>query len=151
MGHRAARREALVDRIRSDPARLGDGLAGEEAAVDEQPVDPPQPQVGRDDVAGPEEDDVTRHEARGGHVEDRPVPPDAAHRGARLAERLERPLAAVLGEDVGTDDRREREQDEDAVADLAERDGQDAGDQEQDDERLGGGLEHEPPDGPGVA
>ena len=110
-----------------------------------QPIGPQQAQVGRDDVAGAQQDDVAGHEP-GRRRRRRPTPPrrTRAVGARRLAQRLEGAFAAVLGDDVGADDREQREQDEQAVADLAERDREDAGDDEQDDERLG-----RPPRGPG--
>jgi len=71
---------------------------------------------------------------------------DARRRCGRLAEGLERPLASILGDHVGADDRDECEQDQQAVADLAEDDRQDPGDDEEDDEGLGRGLDDEPPE-----
>ena len=74
-----------------------------------------------------------------------PVPPDAGHRCAGVAQRLERPLAAVLGDDVRADDRDQADEHEQAVADLAEEHRPGARREEQEHERLRGRLDDEPP------
>ena len=92
--------------IRRDPARLGDRLAGEDAPVERaarrsataagRPGRRPRSGAGRR-RPGPVDAAATS----------RTVPPRRTRLGrrARGPERLERPLAAVLGEDVGADDR----------------------------------------------
>ena len=77
--------------------------------------------------------------------DDRPVAPDAGHRCAGIAQRLERPLAAVLGDDVRADDRDQADEHEQPVADLAEQHGTGARREEQQHERLRGRLDDEPP------
>ena len=83
------------------------------------------------------------HKSGRGHFLDLTAAPHPRRRGRRLAERLECPFAAVFGDDVGADDREQRDQDEQPVANLAEGDRDDAGDDEQDDERLGDGPKDE--------
>ena len=148
VGHRAAGREPFVDRGRREAARLGDGLAGEQAPVDEQPVDPPQPQVGRDHVAGPEEDDVTR--ARGPRPATSRIVPSrrtrligalasrsaSSARSPRYSVKTSAPTIGASASRTSTPSRT-----------SPSRDREDARDHEQDDERLGRGLDDEPPDG----
>ena len=146
VGHRPPVGEVAVACIRLRATRLRDRLAGQDAAVEQQAVDPDQAQVGRDDVAARQQDDVARDEARGGDLRHRPVAPDAGHRCAGIAERLERPLAAVLGDDIRADDREQADEHEQPVAHLAEQHRQGARREEQEHERLRGRLDDEPPD-----
>ncbi len=144
---RATLGERGVLRVGLDDAGLGDRLPGEDAAVDDQPIDPDEAQVRRDDVAAAEEDDVTRHDGRRGHVVDDAAPPDAGHRRARLAQRLEGALPAIPRHDVRDDDRQETRQDEEPVADLAEQDRGAARDEQEQHERLRGGVHDHPQHG----
>ena len=75
----------------------------------------------------------------------RPVPSDAGHRCACIAERLQRPLAAVLGDDIRADDRDQADEHEQSVARLAEQHRPGARREEQEHERLRGRLDDEPP------
>ena len=120
VGERMTACERGVLRIGFDPAVFGDRLAGQDAPVDEEPVGPGDPHVRRNDVAGLEQDDVARHERGCGDGQDVPVAADSRSRSRRLAERLERALAAVLRDDVRSDDRQQGDEDEDAVAHLAD-------------------------------
>ena len=56
-------RRRLAGRARPWPSS-GHRLAGEDAAVDEQPIDADEAEVGRHDVAAAEQDDVARHDRR---------------------------------------------------------------------------------------
>ena len=99
------------------------------------------------DVAALEQDDVAGHE-RGRRDDAHGAV--AAHAGGRrggVAERLEGPLAAVLGHDVRAHDRHEADEDQEPVAHLAQQDRERARRAEQQDERLGERLEQHPPDG----
>ena len=58
------------------------------------------------------------------------APAHARPRGAGIAERVERAVAAILRHDVGADDRHEGDEHEDAVTDLAEGDRQEPRDRE---------------------
>jgi hypothetical protein len=71
-----------------------------------------------------------------------PVTPDAGHRRARIAQGLERPLAAELRDDIGADDGDETKENEETVARLAEEDRADPRGQQQEHERFGGRLDH---------
>ncbi|HEY3524146.1 MAG TPA: hypothetical protein VGK63_10595, partial [Candidatus Limnocylindrales bacterium] len=55
-------------------------------------------------------------------------------------------LAAVLGDGIGADDREERDEDEQTVADLAEQHSSHTRRNEQQDERLGCGAEEDAPE-----
>ena len=79
---------------------------------------------------------IARNQLPGKHVVYSPVSSDSGVRGSGLAQRLERLLAAVLGDDAGAHDRSQDHQHQQAVANFVEGDGQAAGDEEQDDERL---------------
>ena len=140
----SARRAACRSASGLGRRRLRHGFAGQDAAVDQQPIRPHEAQVGRHDVARPEQDDVAGHEARRGDVRDRAVragPGPSGRSPSRSASSARSPRYSVTTSAPTIGNR--RDQDEQAVADLAERDGQDAGDDEQEDEGLGGGLEDE--------
>ncbi len=107
-------------------------------------VGPNEPQVGRHHVAGTEQDDVAWDQLAREDIVDLAVPPDAGGGCRGFAQRLERLLAAVLGDDAGPDDRGEDHQDEQAVPDFVERDRQAAGDEQHDDERLARAVPEQP-------
>ena len=140
-------RQGRVRRVGLDRARFRDGLTGQGAPIHRQAVGSGEAQIGRHDVADPKQDDVTGHEPGGPRLDHRAVAADPGGRGACLAQRIEGAVGAVLGHDVGPDDRAGREQDQDPVADLAEQDRQDAGGDEHQQERFGDGLEDHPKDG----
>ena len=71
------------------------------------------------------------------------VAPHARARRGGGTQRLECALGSVAGHDIGAHDRDQAGQDEQAVADLAEKDRQHAGGEQQQDERLGRRLEDE--------
>jgi len=92
----------------------------------------------RSNIPRTQQDDVARHELLGVDLLDLAAAPDPGTRRRCVAERLEGAVSAVFGDHVGPDDRDEPAKDQQAVADLAERDGQGPGDQQQDHERLRG-------------
>ena len=145
VGNRAAIGQVTVACIRLRATRLGDRFAGKDAAVELQAVDADETEIGRHDVATRQQDHVARDEARSDDLRDRPVPPNARHRCACIAERLQRPLASVLGDDVRADDRDQADEHEQPVADLAEQHRPGARREEQQHERLCGRLDDEPP------
>ena len=104
------------------------------------------PDVGRDDVAALEQDDVARHELGGGQDGHRPVATDAGRGSRRVAKRLERPLAAVLGDHVGTDDRQQAGEHEQPVTQLADEDRQEPGRRQHEHEWLRRRTKDHPPD-----
>ena len=81
-------------------------------------------------------DDVARHERRGRDDGDGPVAADPRDRRRGLAQRLERPLASVLGDDVGTDDRQQPGEYEQSVAHLADEHREHTSHREHEHERL---------------
>ncbi len=105
VGDGVAARERCFSRIGLDPARLGNRLTGQHAAVEQQPLGANDPGVGRDDVARLEQDDVTGYQLRGGNYLDGPSAAHARGRGRSGTQRLEGALPAVLGDHVGTHDR----------------------------------------------
>ena len=146
-GHRVTVRGRGVRRVWRHDARFGRRFAREDAPVDLEFMRPDQPQVGRHDIANPQQDDVPGHEFRGGNLEDVAVAAHLGGRGTRLPERFERTLRPVLGDHVGAHDRHQADQDQHAVADLAQQDRQRAGGQEQQHERFPQGSEQKPGQG----
>ena len=142
-----AARERLVRGIDFGACLHRDRLAGQDAPVDQQAVGPRDTHVRGHDVASLEEDDIADHQRRGRNRGDLAVPADPRRRRRRVAQGLERPLAAVLGHDVGADDGQQADEDEQAVADLADEDREQAGGREHEHEWLGERLHHHPPDG----
>ena len=144
-----ARRSATTAsrRVRIRSRRLRDGLPGEDAAVNEQPVRAADAKIGRDDVAAAQEDHVARDEGRGRDVRRHSPSPDTRHRRGGVAESVERPLAPVFGHDVRAHDRQEPDQDEDSVADLVEEDRGEPGRGEEQDKRFGRRVDHHPEHG----
>ena len=136
-----------IRRVGLDVPLLGDRLPGEDAPVEEQAIGAGDTHVGRHDVAGLEEDDVARDKGRGGNREDAPDASDPGDGSGGLSQCLEGSLAAVLGDDVGADDREKASEDEEAVAGLADEDRQDAGRGQHEHERLGERCNDHPPGG----
>ena len=141
IGDRMALVEGRIRAVRRDRAGLGQRLAGQQAAIDEQALRPGDPNVGGHDVAAAQQHDVARHQRHRRQVLDLTVAPSSGHRGAGLAQGLEGALAAVLGHDVGADDGQQPDQHQQAVATLTHDDGQGTGDRQQHDEGLRGRLE----------
>ena len=112
-------------------------FSGQDAAVDRQHVGANDPEVSRNDVAHTEEDDVAGNELSGRNLSRGAVAPDIGHRRGRRPELFEGPLGAKLRDDVGSHDRHQTDKDQEAVADLPQNHGEDAGECQQDDERLG--------------
>ena len=127
--------------IRLGRGELRDRFPGQDAAIDEEPCRRCDPQVRGHDLARAQQHDVARDQVRGRDVGDDPIAADTSLRGGGVAERGEGALRPEAGGHVRTDDGEEPDEDQQPVADLAERDRQGPGHEEQDDERLGDGLE----------
>ncbi len=141
IGDRMALVQGRARAVRGDRAGLGQRLACQQAAIDEQPFRPGDPNVRRHDIAAAKQHDVARHQRHRRQILDLPAAPGSGHRGAGFAQRLEGALASVFGHDVGADDGQQPDQHEQAVATLTNDDGQCTGDRQEHDERLGGRLE----------
>ncbi len=138
--------ERRAGRIGLAPPVLGKRLAGEHAPVEQQAVGADDAKVGRYHVAALEEHDISRHERRGRDDGDGPVAADPRDRRRGLAQRLERPLAAVLGDDAGTDDRQQPGEYEQSVAHLADDHREHTSHREHEHERLRDRLDQHPPE-----
>ena len=144
--HRPAIRHPARHGIRFDAHRLRDGLARQDAAIQDEAIRPDQAQVGRNDVPDMEENDVAGDEVGRREIHGAAVTPDLGPRRGGVPERLEGALPSVLGGDVRADERNESGQDEQAVADLPDEGGRDARHQQDEHERLRRGAQHQSPD-----
>jgi len=114
-----------------EPARPQDGLslflhglrlAGESGLLNAQVGGARNPTVRRNDIAGLEEDDISRDQVARGHLPDTTVPSDAHGRRSQTLERRHRSLGSVLlgvAENGVEDDDR---QDDSGVENVAEED-----------------------------
>ena len=105
------------------------------------------PTVGGDHVAGAEQKDVADHGLTGVDLDRLAIAANARSRCGGCPQRLEGPLGAVAGRDVGADDGNQAGQHQEPVAQLAEEDREHAGHEQHEDERLRRSL----PDAPSAA
>ena len=91
--HRPAIRHPARHGVRFDAHRFRDGLAGQDAAIQDEAIGPGQAKVGRDDVPDMEEHDVAGDEVGRREIHDAAVTPDLGPRRGGVPKRLEGALA----------------------------------------------------------
>ena len=146
VGHRPPIGQRRRRRVGGGRRGLGHGLAGQDAPVERRGGRPGQPEVGRDDVADPQQDDVARARASAaGTSTTRPSRRTRA-RGAdasRSASSARSPRYSVTtsAPTIGMSPARTSEPSRTSPSE----DRADAGREQQEDERLGRGLQDHPP------
>ena len=130
---------------------LRDRFARQDAPIEGEAGGCREADVGRDDVPGPDQEDVARNDECRLDVERPTCPTNRRPRSGRRPQLGQGAVGAVLGDHVRADDRQQADEDEDPVAGLADDDGEEAGPEEQEDERLRRRVEDEAEQGRGLA
>jgi hypothetical protein len=126
------------------------GLAGQRRLVDAELRGLEEPQVGRDDRARFQEDEIPRHQLGRGEHPGLPVPDHGGAGGGHRGERLHGALGAVLLDEA---DRRVQDHDRhdrDRVGGVADRGRDDGRAQEDEDHEVGELVEEHPEAGPSL-
>ncbi len=123
----------------------GLGLAGQRRFVDPKRPRLREADVGRDDVAGLQPEDVARHHLGRGHEQRASPAHDPRHGAGHPLEGLDRLLGAVLLDEADDPVEDDDRQDHDGVLGVAQDRGDHGRDQQHDDHRVRELLEEQPP------